>query len=57
MDADRGTPGADALGNDWPTFRWFCGLGLEDGVPDATNLSHFRIDLGEAGLAKPCPVG
>jgi len=34
------------------SFRRFCGLGLEDGVPDATTLSRFRIDLAEAGLAE-----
>jgi transposase, IS5 family len=30
----------------------FCGLGLEDAVPDATTLARFRIDLAEAGLAE-----
>ena len=34
------------------SFRRFCGLGLEDAVPDATTLSRFRIDLAEAGLAE-----
>ncbi|HEX2528112.1 MAG TPA: transposase [Geminicoccus sp.] len=34
------------------SFRRFCGLGLEDAVPDATMLSRFRIDLAEAGLAE-----
>ena len=34
------------------SFRRFCGLGLEDAVPDATILSRFRIDLAEAGLAE-----
>jgi hypothetical protein len=29
------------------SFRRFCGLGLEDAVPDATTLSRF--DLAEAG--------
>jgi IS5 family transposase len=34
------------------SFRRCCGLGLEDGVPDATTLSRFRIDLAAAGLAE-----
>jgi IS5 family transposase len=34
------------------SFRRFCGLGLEDAVPDATTLSRFRIDLAEADLAE-----
>jgi transposase, IS5 family len=34
------------------SFRRFCGLGLEDAVPDATTVSRFRIDLAEAGLAE-----
>jgi hypothetical protein len=29
-------------------LSFFCGLGLEDAVPDATTLSCFRIDLAEA---------
>jgi IS5 family transposase len=37
---------------DGPSFRRFCGLGLEDAVPDATALSRFRIDLAIAGLAE-----
>lgn len=37
---------------DRPSLRRFCGLGLEDAVPSATTLSHFRIDLAEAGLAE-----
>jgi IS5 family transposase len=38
---------ADRLG-----FRRFCGLGLDEVVPDATTLSRFRIDLAKAGLAE-----
>jgi transposase, IS5 family len=34
------------------SFRRFCGLGLEDAVPDATTLSRFRVDLADAGLAE-----
>jgi IS5 family transposase len=34
------------------SFRRFCGLGLDDAVPDATTLSRFRIDLAAAGLAE-----
>jgi transposase, IS5 family len=34
------------------SFRRFCGLGLEDAVPDATTISRFRIDLAEGGLAE-----
>jgi len=33
------------------SFRRFCGLGLEDAVPDAATLSRFRIDLAEAVVA------
>src|SRR5918996_599116 len=34
------------------SFRRFCGLGLDEAVPDATTLSRFRIDLAAAGLAE-----
>lgn len=34
------------------SLRRFCGLGLEDAVPDATTLPRLRIDLAEAGLAE-----
>lgn len=41
----------EALG-DRLSFRRFCGLGLEDAVPDATTISRFRGDLAEAGVAE-----
>jgi IS5 family transposase len=34
------------------SFRRFCGLGLEDAVPDATTISRFRVDLTEAGVTE-----
>lgn len=41
----------EALG-DRLSFRRFCGLGLEDRVPDHSTISRFRTLLAERGLAE-----
>ena len=41
----------DALA-DRLTFRRFCGLALEDAVPDASTVCRFRVDMAAAGLGE-----
>lgn len=41
----------DALA-DRLTFRRFCGMSLEEAVPDASTLCRFRSDLAAAGLGE-----